>query len=243
MSQYSLSEQDLLNKQPSLTDTIPNTPEPFSIPGGSFQPFARLAPINAKARSAFDYAVDAIKHNPDLFEYARRNMCIESARQESVSVASVFTDSEDYATGEEHQQQLEKFMKECHGVGWEGLQRLLGPSPDAMPIRLHKYSWTLGAFAKGTFGQVAAGTGSEGNAVAVKRIYNPVEAELSAHRKMMAYLGRHVSVVSINIKIMADLERAEYSRAPGLLRRTGCGNPRSLLHISASGVRKSYGDC
>lgn len=106
---------------------------------------------------------------------------------------------EDHATGEEHQHQLEKFMKECHGVGWEGLQRLLGPSPDAMPIRLHKYSWTLGAFAKGTFGQVAAGTGSEGNAVAVKRIYNPVEAELSALRKMMAYLGRHVRVVSINI--------------------------------------------
>jgi len=327
MSQYSLNEQDLLNKQPSLTDTIPNTPEPFSIPGGSFQPFARLTPINAKARSAFDYAVDAIKHNPDFFEYARRNMCIDSARQESVSVASVFTDSEDtksetssndlphryrgyfrldlsnppinsragwvlgdgrgsaaghvdfllsgpkkvadiagmhamifphkqtcrlvlgvrhktvllasdgsrtsvslsrssacavqelawedeirigdcaylftyedHATGEEHHHQLEKFMKKCHGVGWEGLQGLLGPSPDAMPIRLHKYSWTLGAFAKGTFGQVAAGTGSEGNAVAVKRIYNPVEAELSAHRKMMAYLGRHVSVVSINIK-------------------------------------------
>ena len=325
MSEDLLNEPALLYDQPHLSDTVPNTPEPLSISGGNLQPFAHLVPINAAARLAFDYAVDAIKHNPNLFDRARRNMHIESARQESVSTASVFTDSEDtksetscnelpyryrgrfyfnlsnppinsragwvlgdgrgsaagqvdfllsapkkvadiagmhamifphkqtcrlvldarhktvllasnggrtsvclsrstacavqelawedeirigdcaylfsyedYATGEEHQRQLETFMKGFYGAGWESLHPLLGSSPDTIPIRLQRYSWTLGAFAKGTFGQVAAGTGSEGNAVAVKRIFKPVEAELSAHRKMMAYLGKHVSHVLID---------------------------------------------
>ncbi|MCJ1243493.1 hypothetical protein MMC30_000690 [Trapelia coarctata] len=324
MPRGSLDEAGPSREQPNLNDTVPNTAEPVSSYNSSSQHFAHLVPVNAKARLAFDYAVDAVKGDPELFAHARRCMCIESARQESVSVASVFTDSdaietevpseepphrfggyfrfdlsnpprdprvgwvlgdgrgpaakhvdfllsgpkkvadisgihamisfherscrlvfiarhksvlhapdgsrttvtlarsagsppqelafkdeirigdcaysfsyEDCAKGEEHRQQLEMFMKKCHGVGWGGLSKLLESSPDATPMRLHKYSWSLGAFAEGTFGQVAGGTASDGNAVAVKRIKSPREEELSAHRKMMGYLGSHPNILEL----------------------------------------------
>ncbi|KAI9881283.1 MAG: hypothetical protein M1830_005569 [Pleopsidium flavum] len=58
-------------------------------------------------------------------------------------------------------------------------------------MRLHEYLWSLGAFTSGTFGQVTAGTGSDGKAVAVKRFKEPEEEKLSAHRKMMSYIGKH----------------------------------------------------
>ena len=92
----------------------------------------------------------------------------------------------------EYQEQLHVYMKKTHGQNWESLS-LLGSSSDVPQIRLHEYTWPLGAFAKGTFGQVTAGTRIDGKPVAVKRFNKPKEAELSAHRKMMAYIGRHVS--------------------------------------------------
>jgi hypothetical protein len=48
---------------------------------------------------------------------------------------------------------------------------------------------------KGTFGQVTAGTGSNGNPFAIKRLNKPREEQLSAHRKMMSHIGKHVRVV------------------------------------------------
>ena len=72
-------------------DTIPNTPEPSSNQDCIF---ARLTPVNSAARQNFDHAVDAIKENPTLFAHAWQNMCIEPARQASLSAASVFTDTD-----------------------------------------------------------------------------------------------------------------------------------------------------
>ena len=99
----------------------------------------------------------------------------------------------DFVEGKEYQEQLDVYMKKTHGPSWESLSTLLGPSSDIPQIRLHAYSWPLGAFAKGTFGQVTAGTRNDGKPVAVKRLNKPKETELSAHRKIMAYIGRHVS--------------------------------------------------
>ncbi len=100
-----------------------------------------------------------------------------------------------FAKSETHGQQLALFMKQTHGPNWEGLLQLLSSSPEDTPVRLHTYTWSLGAFAKGTFGQVTAGTGSNGNPVAIKRLNKPREEQLSAHRKMMSHIGKHVRVV------------------------------------------------
>lgn len=101
----------------------------------------------------------------------------------------------DAAKSETHGRQLATFMKRIHGPNWEGLLQLLGSSPEDTPMRLHTYTWPLGAFAKGTFGQVTAGTGSNGNPVAIKRLNRPREEQISAHRMMMSYIGKHVRVV------------------------------------------------
>ena len=101
------------------------------------------------------------------------------------------------AENQKHQAQLEAFMREKHGPNWEGLSNLLVWSPDTAPVRLYGYSWSLGAFAKGTFGQVTAGTRSDGTVVAVERLIKPDEERLSAHRKLMAHIGRHVSISSL----------------------------------------------
>jgi len=100
----------------------------------------------------------------------------------------------DFAKSETHGEQLALFMKETHGPNWEGLLQLLSSSPEDTRMRLHNYSWSLGAFAKGTFGQVTAGTGSDGNPVAIKRLNKPREEQLSAHRRIMSHIGKHVSV-------------------------------------------------
>jgi len=101
----------------------------------------------------------------------------------------------DFAKSETHGEQLALFMKETHGPNWEGLLQLLSSSPEDTRMRLHNYSWSLGAFAKGTFGQVTAGTGSDGNPVAIKRLNKPREEQLSAHRRIMSHIGKHVRVV------------------------------------------------
>lgn len=302
----------------SPCDTIPNTPLPIEEQEIS-QVLAYLTPFNHEARLAFDHAVDAIEGDPELFSYARRNMDINVIRQESVSAASVFTDSDtaeadiapdiplyrykgryhfrlsnpprNYKRGwalgdgrslgasqvdillsgpkkvsniagihavifpheqscclvlrarhkttvhnvvlsqsgessqrrlawvdeirvgscvytfvhkaftqtEEYQEQLEMYMKKTHGPNWQSLSPLLDPSSDLPQITLNAYSWPLGAFAKGTFGQVTAGTQDDGKPVAVKRLNKPKAAELSAHRKLMAYIGRHVSAARLTI--------------------------------------------
>ena len=98
------------------------------------------------------------------------------------------------AETDEHQKRLEVYMKKIHGPNWESLLPLLRPSSEIPQMTLHAYSWPLGAFAKGTFGVVAAGFRNDGKPVAVKRFNKPKETELSAHRRMMAYIGKHVSV-------------------------------------------------
>jgi len=86
-------------------------------------------------------------------------------------------------------------MKKVHGPTWEGLLKILGSSSEAVSMRLNEYSWSLGAFASGSFGQVTAETRCDGSAVAVKRFRKPKEDFLSAHRRMMSYIGKHVSTI------------------------------------------------
>ncbi len=88
-------------------------------------------------------------------------------------------------------------MKEAQGPTWEGLLKILDSSPEAVSMRLNEYSWPLGAFASGPFGLVTAGTRRDGSAVAVKRFRKPKEDFLSAHRKMMSYIGKHVSTTRL----------------------------------------------
>ena len=107
----------------------------------------------------------------------------------------------EFAESEEGQKQLEMHMKKTHGPNWERLSAVLGPNSDLPQITLHAYSWPLGAFAKGTFGQVTAGTRNDGKPVAVKRLNKPKESELSAHRKIMACIGKHVSATPVTPKL------------------------------------------
>ena len=314
----------------SPSDTIPASPEPWAGYKRDWQPFARLVPISRAARLAFESAIDVIKHEPHHYAHVRRNMFIEPARDESISVASTFTDSENaeaqgqhdrppyrynghfcfrldnpprvprtgwvlgdgrssaatkvdfllsaprqvkdiagkhaviflhprscrlvlgprhrasttmqarsegdasltsptsvvpaelgvqeqirigdcvylfeylgFANCETHEQQLAEFMKQTHGQNWEGVLKLLSSTPDASLMRLHNYTWPLGAFAKGTFGQVTAGTESKGDPVAIKRLHAPQEGQLSAHRRMMSHIGKHVRVMWI-LLMLAD---------------------------------------
>ena len=117
------------------------------------------------------------------------------AREDEIRIGEcvyLFEYDED-ADRKEHEQQLASFMKKVHGPTWEGLLKILGSSPEAVSMRLNEYSWSLGAFACGSFGQVTAGTRRDGSAVAVKRFIKPEEDFLSAHRRMMSYIGKHVS--------------------------------------------------
>lgn len=88
------NEPGTQTRQCSPSDTIPASPEPLSEYEEHNQPFARLVPINRGARLAFESVVDAIKQDPDRHTHVRRNISIEPVRNESVSVASDFTDSE-----------------------------------------------------------------------------------------------------------------------------------------------------
>lgn len=90
-------------------------------------------------------------------------------------------------------------MKKTHGVTWKSLSALLGSSTDDPKMTLCAYSWHLGAFAKGTFGVVTAGPREDGKPIAVKKFNKPKVAELSAHRKMMAHIGQHVSATRITM--------------------------------------------
>ncbi|KAL9121888.1 MAG: hypothetical protein Q9187_001555 [Circinaria calcarea] len=310
------NELDSLGGHRSPDDTIPNTPLPLEGQESSHI-LAYLTPFNRQARLAFDHAVDAIKTDPDLFAYARRNMDIWPVRQESASAASIFTDSDtaevdiapdipiyrydgayhirlsnpprnskqgwtlgdgrnsgdsqvdillsgprnvpdiagvhafifphkescrfvlrarhtttvhnfsfsqrdvpcqrelakkdeirigncvysfthdEFVETKEHQEQLEVYMKKTHGLNWESLSAVLGPNSDLPQIKLHAYSWPLGAFAKGTFGQVTAGTRNDGKPIAVKRFNKPKGSELSAHREIMACIGKHPNILEL----------------------------------------------
>lgn len=97
MSQQQQTHSDLSVKTTTLGQALnqmPCTPEPLHEQHEEFQPFAHLVPINRAARLAFDSAVDAINASPEIFARARRNMQFEAVRQESLSAASVFTDSD-----------------------------------------------------------------------------------------------------------------------------------------------------
>ena len=100
---------------------------------------------------------------------------------------------DDVAETDEHQKQLEVYMKKIHGPNWESSSPLLRLSSEIPQMTLHAYSWPLGAFANGTSGVVTAGFRNDSKPIAVKRFNKPEETELSAHRSMMAYIGKHVS--------------------------------------------------
>ena len=59
-------------------------------------------------------------------------------------------------------------------------------------MTLGKYSASLAAFAKGTFGQAASGIAPDGTGVAVKRFINPKKVDLESHQEMMAHIRKHV---------------------------------------------------
>ena len=83
------------------------------------------------------------------------------------------------------------FMKIHHGPGWT-LHKTLSSAFGEDHISLGNYTCTPGAFAKGTFGEVAAGWARDGNTVAIKRFKTPKEEFLKTHREMMNYIGEHV---------------------------------------------------
>lgn len=122
----------------------------------------------------------------------------ELAREEEIRLGDCVYIFEylDFAESEEHKRQLATFMRQLNGPNWEGIPKLLAPSSEATVMRLHNYTWSLGAFAKGSFGQVTAGTASDGTPVAIKRLNRPRETQLSAHRKIMAWIGKHVRIIS-----------------------------------------------
>ena len=122
----------------------------------------------------------------------------------------------DFAKSETHKQQLTTFMKQTHGQNWEGILDLLSSSAEDTPMRLHTYTWSLGAFARGAFGQVAAGTANDGNPVAIKRLNRPQEEQLSAHRRIMSHIGNHVRVVWAvpTLAHLLTLEQAQHSPTP-----------------------------
>lgn len=99
----------------------------------------------------------------------------------------------DFAESDQHKECLFAFMKTIHGDHLQSLAKLIQPTPSPTPmIRLNMYSWLVGAFAKGTFGQLAAGYKSNGDLVAVKWFRNPKEDKLSHHRKLMSHIRDHV---------------------------------------------------
>ncbi len=130
---------------------------------------------------------------------SRTSYPAQLAREDEIRIGEcvyLFEYDED-AEGKEHEQKMASFMKKAHGDTWEGLLKILGSSPEAVSMRLNEYSWSLGAFASGSFGQVTAGTRRDGSAVAVKRFREPKEDFLSAHRRMMSYIGKHVSTTRL----------------------------------------------
>lgn len=97
----------------------------------------------------------------------------------------------DFIKSDEFLGELAGFMKVHHGPGWT-LHRMLSPTSGGDLISLGKYTYSPGAFAKGTFGEVGAGWARDGGTVAIKRFKAPNKDLLKAHQDMMSYIGEHV---------------------------------------------------
>lgn len=84
-------------------------------------------------------------------------------------------------------------MKYYDLTQWMAHPILSAPSGGDRITLGNKYICLPGAFAEGTFGDVMAGWGRDGAAVAVKRLKRPARDSFDAHRELMAYIGIHVS--------------------------------------------------
>ena len=120
---------------------------------------------------------------------------------------------------------LPKFMKAHHGESWAA-HPIISATSTGSYLTMDQYTFSPGAFAAGSFGEVTAGWSQNGSAVAVKRFINPEPKRLSQHQKIMGLIGRHVS----RVEQMTRSSRVLTSRKPNIV---------ELLH-SSSDLEPAY---
>lgn len=129
------------------------------------------------------------KSDPQTMELVRRH-------ELRIGTCTYLFDYTDAATSTQYSVRLGDFMRKIYGEQWQGINSLtpglLSVTPDEQSMRFGKYSWPIGAFAEGTFGQVVAGTTISGEAIAVKRLKFPNGNDLAKIQKVMAHLQGHV---------------------------------------------------
>ncbi|KAJ9641307.1 hypothetical protein H2204_002985 [Knufia peltigerae] len=128
------------------------------------------------------------KSDPQTMELVRRH-------ELRIGTCTYLFDYTDAATSTQYSVRLGDFMRKIYGEQWQGINSLtpglLSVTPDEQSMRFGKYSWPIGAFAEGTFGQVVAGTTISGEAIAVKRLKFPNGNDLAKIQKVMAHLQGH----------------------------------------------------
>ena len=87
---------------------------------------------------------------------------------------------------------LPRFMKAHHGESWAA-HPILSATSRGSYLTMDQYTFLPGAFAAGTFGEVAAGWSQSGSAVAVKGFKYPNVKRFNHHQKIMRLIGTHVS--------------------------------------------------
>lgn len=91
--------------------------------------------------------------------------------------------------------ELAEFMKTHIGAGWK-LHKMFSSATAKGRTKIGSYTFTTGAFAKGSSGQVTAGWAQDGSTVAIKRFISPAQDKFEEHQIMMDYLGEHVCLVN-----------------------------------------------
>ncbi|MCJ1465106.1 hypothetical protein MMC07_003722 [Pseudocyphellaria aurata] len=102
----------------------------------------------------------------------------------------------DFADSQAFRAELSNFMKDHHGSGW-AIHRSLSSASVHDQLTIGEFTFSLGAFAKGTFGEVTAGLTQKGRTVAIKRIFKPDPKKLAAHEELMSYIGEHRNVLAL----------------------------------------------
>ena len=120
---------------------------------------------------------------------------------------------------------LPKFMKAHHGESWAA-HPILSATSTGSYLTMDQYTFSPGAFAAGSFGEVTAGWSQSGSAVAVKRFITPEPKRFTQHQKIMGLIGSHVG----RARQMTRSSRLLTSRKPNIV---------ELLH-SSSDLEPAY---
>ena len=145
---------------------------------------------------AFHTITIGVPSGSDTFSKSTRRVLEDGSLLTIGNCVYVFK-STDHFKGLSFQQNLTRFMRDQYAnKQWMPNERLAQVSTGET-IKLGNYVFSQGAFAQGTFGQVAAGWATDGRPVAIKKIKRPVLSTLREHEALMASLGCHVSYRSL----------------------------------------------